>query len=65
MHALFQGLRTLFGFSAIGVDGVKVGKHAHFREPIDPNKPNPPVNDGLDCLTASSGSVFRLLPVLA
>jgi sarcosine oxidase len=36
---------TYFGFPAIGVDGVKIGKHAHFREPIDPNQPNPPVND--------------------
>jgi sarcosine oxidase len=34
-----------FGFPAIGVDGVKVGRHAHFREPIDPNQPNPLVND--------------------
>ncbi len=36
---------TYFGFPAIGVDGVKIGRHAHFREPIDPNAPNPPVND--------------------
>lgn len=36
---------SYFGFPAIGVDGVKIGKHAHFREPIDPNQPNPPVND--------------------
>jgi len=36
---------SFFGFPAIGVDGVKVGRHAHFREQIDPNKPNPPVND--------------------
>ncbi|MCW0001440.1 N-methyl-L-tryptophan oxidase [Pararhizobium sp. YC-54] len=36
---------SFFGFPAIGVDGVKVGRHAHFREPIDPNQPNPPVND--------------------
>lgn len=37
---------TFFGFPAIGLDGVKVGCHAHCREPIDPNQPNPPVNDG-------------------
>jgi sarcosine oxidase len=36
---------SYFGFPAIGVDGVKIGKHAHFREPIDPDQPNPPVND--------------------
>ncbi|MEK1929379.1 MAG: N-methyl-L-tryptophan oxidase [Pararhizobium sp.] len=36
---------SFFGFPAIGVDGVKVGRHAHFREPIDPNQPNPGVND--------------------
>ncbi|MBB3387792.1 sarcosine oxidase [Rhizobium sp. BK275] len=36
---------SYFGFPAIGIDGVKIGKHAHFREPIDPNQPNPPVND--------------------
>ncbi|MBP1859281.1 N-methyl-L-tryptophan oxidase [Rhizobium herbae] len=36
---------SFFGFPAIGVDGVKVGRHAHFREPIDPNQLNPPVND--------------------
>lgn len=36
---------SFFGFPAIGVDGVKVGRHAHFREPIDPNQPNPAVDD--------------------
>jgi len=36
---------SYFGFPAIGVDGVKIGRHAHFREPIDPNAPNPPVNE--------------------
>ncbi|MBO9135904.1 N-methyl-L-tryptophan oxidase (plasmid) [Rhizobium sp. B230/85] len=36
---------SYFGFPAIGVDGVKIGRHAHFREPIDPNEPNSPVND--------------------
>lgn len=35
---------SYFGFPAIGIDGVKVGRHAHFREPIDPNQPNPAVN---------------------
>ncbi len=36
---------SFFGFPSIGIDGVKVGRHAHFREPIDPNQPNPPVNE--------------------
>lgn len=36
---------SYFGFPAIGIDGVKIGRHAHFREPIDPTAPNPPVND--------------------
>lgn len=35
---------SYFGFPAIGDDGVKVGRHAHFREPIEPNAPNPPPN---------------------
>lgn len=44
---------SYFGFPAIGVDGVKIGKHAHFREPIDPNQPNPPVNDADNALLDS------------
>ncbi|MGD9480199.1 N-methyl-L-tryptophan oxidase [Shinella sp. G-2] len=36
---------SYFGFPAIGIDGVKIGRHAHFREPIDPTLANPPVND--------------------
>jgi sarcosine oxidase len=36
---------SYFGFPNIGIDGVKVGRHAHFREPIDPRAPNPPVNE--------------------
>jgi sarcosine oxidase len=35
---------SYFGFPALGPDGVKVGKHGHFFEPIDPERPNPPVN---------------------
>lgn len=34
-----------FGFPNIGVGGVKIGRHTHFQEPIDPNKDNPAVND--------------------
>lgn len=29
---------SFFGFPAIGRDGVKVGRHCHFNEPIDPNE---------------------------
>jgi sarcosine oxidase len=36
---------SYFGFPAIGVDGIKVGRHTHFMEPIDPDAPNPPVTD--------------------
>lgn len=54
---------SFFGFPAIGTDGVKVGRHAHFREPIDPNQPNPPVNDrDTDLL---DGFIRRRLPAAA
>jgi sarcosine oxidase len=33
-----------FGFPDLGA-GVKTGRHCHFREAIDPEAPNPPVND--------------------
>jgi len=33
-----------FGFPMIGTEGVKIGRHTQFLEPIDPEKPNPPVN---------------------
>jgi len=35
---------TWFGFPDLG-EGVKTGKHHHFFEVIDPEAPNPPVND--------------------
>lgn len=36
---------SFFGFPDLG-EGVKVGKHAHFREPVtDPDAPNAPVNE--------------------
>jgi sarcosine oxidase len=34
---------TWFGFPQIGVDGVKIGKHCHFLEPINPDEANPPI----------------------
>jgi sarcosine oxidase len=33
---------TYFGFPDLG-EGVKVGKHFHLMEPIDPEQPNPPI----------------------
>ncbi len=36
---------SFFGFPVIGRDGVKVGKHCHFFEEIDPDRPNPAVDD--------------------
>lgn len=51
---------SFFGFPAIGIDGVKVGRHAHFREPIDPEAPNPVVNDTDTALL--DGFVAKRLP---
>ncbi|SHO65552.1 sarcosine oxidase [Pseudoxanthobacter soli DSM 19599] len=36
---------SFFGFPVIGRDAVKVGKHCHFFEEIDPDRPNPAVDD--------------------
>jgi len=38
-----EGDATYFGFPDLG-EGVKVGRHGHYFEPIDPEKPNPPVD---------------------
>ncbi len=54
---------SFFGFPVIGADGVKVGRHAHFREPIDPNQPNPPVNEADTALLDSF--IQRQLPLAA
>ena len=54
---------SYFGFPAIGRDGVKVGRHAHFREAIDPNQPNPPVNDKDTSLL--DGFIGKRLPAAA
>lgn len=35
---------SYFGFPELGPRGIKIGRHAHFRESIDPKEPNPPVN---------------------
>lgn len=39
-----DGDGSFFGFPAIGRDGVKLGRHGHLGEIIDPEQPNPPVN---------------------
>ncbi len=54
---------SYFGFPAIGGDGVKVGRHAHFREPIDPNQPNPVVNDADTALL--DGFIAKRVPAAA
>lgn len=36
---------SYFGFPALGAQGVKIGKHGHFRKSIDPEADNPPVNE--------------------
>ncbi|CAN7684424.1 N-methyl-L-tryptophan oxidase [Rhizobium sp. LjRoot258] len=54
---------SYFGFPAIGADGVKVGRHAHFREPIDPNQSNPAVNDADTALL--DGFISKRVPAAA
>lgn len=54
---------SYFGFPQIGVDGVKIGKHAHFREPIDPEQSNPEVNDADTALL--DGFAAHRLPEVA
>ncbi|GGD16973.1 N-methyl-L-tryptophan oxidase [Aureimonas glaciei] len=52
---------SFFGVPALGPDGLKVGKHAHFMEPIDPDQPNPQVNDA--DLAMLDDFVTRRIPV--
>ena len=54
---------SYFGFPQIGADGVKVGKHCHFRETIDPELANPAVND--DDTGLLDGFTARRLPQVA
>ncbi|MBB3769591.1 sarcosine oxidase [Angulomicrobium tetraedrale] len=55
---------SFFGFPQLDGAGVKVGKHAHFREPItDPDAPNPPVNDADTALL--DDFIARRLPLAA
>ncbi|WP_172125477.1 MULTISPECIES: N-methyl-L-tryptophan oxidase [unclassified Devosia] len=54
---------TWFGFPQIGVDGVKIGKHCHFFEPIDPDQANPAVTHAdMDLLDAFAA---RRMPEVA
>ncbi len=54
---------SYFGFGDIDGHGIKVGLHCHFREPIDPNLPNPPVN--AEDLNLLDNFVARYLPTWA
>ncbi|MDQ0511577.1 N-methyl-L-tryptophan oxidase [Ancylobacter amanitiformis] len=55
---------SFFGFPQLDGAGVKVGKHAHFREPIkDPDAPNPPVNEADTALL--DDFIARRLPLAA
>ncbi len=38
------GNGSYFGFPMIGSQGLKIGKHAHFRESLDPDQPNQEVS---------------------
>lgn len=50
---------SYFGFPALGSAGVKIGKHAHLRQPIDPDRPNPPV-DAVDEALLDTFAAARL-----
>ncbi|BDA85262.1 N-methyltryptophan oxidase [Aureimonas sp. SA4125] len=52
---------SFFGVPALGPDGLKVGKHAHFMEPVDPDQSNPPVNEA--DLAMLDDFVARRIPV--
>ena len=55
---------SFFGFPALDGAGVKVGKHAHFREAIgDPDHPNAPVNEADTALL--DDFIARRLPLAA
>lgn len=46
---------SYFGFPLIGPQGLKFGRHCHFMESIDPEGPNPPVNDADRALLEAFG----------
>ncbi|MBS7542759.1 N-methyl-L-tryptophan oxidase [Ancylobacter oerskovii] len=55
---------SFFGFPALDGAGVKIGKHAHFREPIgDPDAPNAAVNEADTALL--DDFISRRLPLAA
>lgn len=61
------GEGSFFGFPMVGSDGIKMGRHAHFREPIaNPDAPNAPVcerdlellQDAIDRYVPGAGGIF-------
>lgn len=46
---------SYFGFPLLGQPGLKFGRHTHFMESIDPEKPNPPVNESDRALLEAFG----------
>ncbi len=54
---------SYFGFADIDGDGIKVGRHCHLREAIDPDQPNPAVN--AEDLALLDNFVARYLPTWA
>ena len=49
------GEGSYFGFPLLGQPGLKFGRHTHFMESIDPEKPNPPVNEADRALLEAFG----------
>lgn len=49
------GKGSYFGFPLIGQPGLKFGRHCHFMETVDPERPNPPVNGADRALLESFG----------
>lgn len=54
---------SYFGFPTLGPEGLKVGRHCHFDEPLDPDQPNAPVNERDEALL--DGFMARNLPEAA
>lgn len=55
------GEGSYFGFPMVGSDGLKMGRHAHLREPIlNPDEPNAPINER--DLSLLSDAIQRYVP---
>ncbi len=54
---------SYFGFPALNGQGLKVGRHCHFNEPLDPDQPNAPVNGRDEALL--DGFMAQNLPGVA